>query len=218
MMRRRKASSSRTPKDWVYRSNINAMAPLTGFDGLGTYEPVNNTITTGFANATMFVLYDSKNAMKAPFATVAANLGVQPGAARAEGKRPVMHAVRGFINLAPVTWALGNQISLGWRIIAAEQDPGNGVGAVDGFYSMWTDQGFGRSPATYANEKRNLAEGRFMHVFSTSNDQAMFNVPIRWNGRWTLQPNYGLFLYVELGTGVNVRCQRWVRTLVTDEG
>jgi len=212
----------RAPKaDWVYRDDSQRNAnPFDASDGLGSYSQVYSTLTAGQTTAQAVVLYDSSSYLRSVTSVNAiTQLGLLGGEARAAGRRATVHAVEGHLNVIPSTWAVGSVIRFGWRILAGEQEPDDGGIILDIDYTMWLGQATasgGRTAAHYRNQTRCLAEGRLERAFSTSNDQAMSNVRIAWKDRWRLREEEGLFLFLESeGSGVNVRWNPWLRTLVS---
>lgn len=221
--------------DWVYRGDTTAVYALTPSTTQltpalnvprGTYSPTITTITAGPETSNVFMLYDSQSRMRhqaSTFFTAANTFGYADlhGAARAEGREPLILAVEGMIYFEPTVWALGNLMAIGIRPIVLEQDPADGGVLLSPTYSMWDDGTVLQAPigncADWANDKMWLLDRRIHHGFS--DNQTFITPHFRWKGRRRLKPNQCLALYVELeGTSVNVRMQPWLRTFVIDEG
>lgn len=209
---------TRRPKgDWVYRGMGFASDGTQDF--LGTYTPTETTVSAGIAAATAWVLYDSKQYLSMWSA------GGQPidprytlaRAGRAEGNRPKMLRVRGTIIARPSAWALGNWLSIGFRIIKCPQsDAGNML--LDADYTMW-----GNTPpsdaASHANARAlNLWERRYELRFVAEQQPLIhksINVPLRTR----LNSNECLALYCEVQSGsVAGIVEKWLSTFVVDEG
>lgn len=198
--------------------------------GLGSYESSVTTISAGPAAAGFKVLYDSRNhlAVMAGMVTTATAENVLTSftrAGRAEGRKPVIYAVEGFVHLQPDTWAIGSTMRIGWRLGVFEQEAQTGLASVDGAYSMWADQAASGTPfntvAMFANTGRWVREGRIIREFATTNNMTDFYIVPRWRSRRgvALRENEMFGLYIEVGaSGVATRTQSWLRTLVSDEG
>jgi len=207
--------------DWVYRANSEqSISPFLTTDGLGTYEPFIDSLTAGQETSMAKVLYDSQSYLRSMGRVTGTSFSSLGGAGRASGRKATIHAVRGFINVQPTTWALGQVAALRWRILAGEQLMDSGAIILDVAYTAWSNvAGLGLTPAYFRNQSRCLAEGTLMKAFGTSNDATMWNFPVRWRGRWSLREEDALFLYLEgAETAVNARVQFWCSTLVSDEG
>lgn len=219
-MIRRRRSSTRSKGDWVYRANTSAAGAAFASDNLGSYDPAVTTVNAGVLNGIAKVLYDSSNYLNTVNRIGAGGVvGLGAGSSRASGRRSIITQVRGFINLIPTTWALGQVMGVRWRILAAPQDATLGFVQLDTSYTAWGAGVGGLTAAFYRNQARCLAEGTLLQAFASANDAAMFNLGVRWSGRWRLAPEDGLFLYVETApTSVNARCQFWCSTRVIAGG
>lgn len=189
----------------------------TSADTLGTYGVGNRSQSTGVANATVLWLYDSHDRMQyTASGTVSAQLGRLPPAARAEGKRPVIHMTQGFFEVEPQSWAANGQLHWGWRLGAWEQDPFTGLVSLNVSYNMW-----GRNPPStadyWADVGIHVREGRVYRAFNAEITAPSWVIPIFWKGRWRLRPNEGWGIYIE-GETTNIRYDTWFRSLVSDEG
>lgn len=221
MARSRRRSSAKTArKDWVYRPNLFAIAaPYNAIDAAGTYDIAVRGLTTGFATAQCLWLLDSANRRKtAPMMLSTAGGGIMAGSAMPEGKRTRVHAVEGMIYVEPSTWAVGNLMALGLRIGAYEQDPTSGLASVDADYTMWSAAINATKTSYYANDRGyNQWETRAFKSFGDNG--SIMIVRIRARLKYSLNAGYGLGLWVEgESTGVNVRYQTWLRTLVSADG
>lgn len=223
---RRRTSRRRRPRaDWVFRGSGHG-GNLTGGlldDNLASYTPVVTSINVGSANARALILYDSQNTLTHPHsdATTGA-MTFLPGAARAEGRNPTILAVVGQLYIEPSTWAAGQIQAYGIRIGAFEQDPQTGLLSLDPDYSMWNILAapvVSAQASTWANWKNWDYEHRTFRVFTTSNGNGGFQIPIRFRCRRRLKPWQCYAVYMEgENTSVNARIQPWFRTLVSDEG
>lgn len=221
-------SRPRVRRDWVYRANSRLFGIGTAAnDLLGSYEPLVTTVNSGVTNAQTRILYDSQNYLASisrggiGSGGTVATVGVIKGAARAEGRKPCIHAVEGIIHAEPTVWAFGNVMALGVRIGTFEQDL-TGVFSVDAEYSMWTNgisiPGF--QPADFANNTRNNAwERRTFKFFGDASTTPNMLIKVSWRGKKYLEANECFGMYLEVpSTAVNLRTQCWVRSLVADEG
>lgn len=230
---RRRFSTPRSRKsrpvraDWVYRSNSLAQAPGNPYaDSLGTYSPATITQATGINNALSHVLYDSQNyfgdqAVGGVLAAVGSPYRTLPRAARAAGKRATILRTVGIVNIITSDWSLGNVAALGMRIGAFEQAM-TGVFSIDPDYSMWVDGP--TVPVTMVTEwadfrRTNRWERRILRPFNNSVLSPIWQIPVNWKGRATLDPKdcWGMYTEAE-STGVTLRLQFWLRSLVVDEG
>lgn len=209
---------ARRPKgDWVYRGPAQRSDGIS--DDLATY---NNSLTLAAGTADGVILYDSKQHLYQATRQGMASGGA-PGysmttAARAEGTRPLMLRVTGQIVITPSTWALGNFVTMGYRIMAPEQDTGTGAVLLDNDYFMWSPSG-GTVPADHANSRRlNLWERRFWRAFNSS-ESARWVINVNAKLRVRLNPNDCLALYFENHpSAVSTTSWFWLRTFVVDEG
>lgn len=220
-------TTRRAPRDWVYRSNAALLGVGTNAnDQLGTYQELVMGHSTGVAQAQSHILYDSHDYMAeltrggvGTGNTINAQ-GVLRREARAEGRKPCIHAVEGVIYVEPTVWAIGNLIALGARLGVFEQDT-SGVFLLDASYSMWTDQVLvlAEHVSKFANNRRNNAWERRWFM-GWSDTRPFMVVKIRWRGRRYLESNECFGLFTELqSTSVNTRMQYWMRTLVSgDDG
>jgi len=199
--------------DWVYRPD--AFVEGGDPDELGTYDSSLRTVVSGQAGRAAFCLYDSQNVQLQRMTSVAANYLRKTG--RAEGRAPLMLRVQGHMYLEPTIWAVGNIIAQGFRILIEEQDPVTGLMIQNSSYSMWAGVA-GSHPAMFANEKNYMYDARIYKVFNLNSDSHRdWRIDVRMRRR--LQPHQALWLYTEgESTGVNVRLQMYLRTLVVDEG
>lgn len=228
---RRRSPRRREKADWVYRGPV--ATPVDDSDtpigdpktaGLASYTQFVTTMNTGAINARFLVLYDSQNRL-AHWAGTSTGVGgsrygVLNRAARSEGRRARILATEGSIYIEPSTWAIGNVMAFGWRLGAWDQDPQTGLISLPAGYSMTQNVTLSTqdAPDVWANTYNWVREGRFFRGFN-SNESNVFNLRIMWRGRRALRGNEAWGLYMEgAPTGVNVRLQPWLRTLVVDEG
>lgn len=212
---RRRGAVVRKHRDWVYRPNsVASAAPLNSVDGLGTYEFAVRSLTTGQASAQVLWLVDAEDRDTMIARTSSAASGFLSAAAKPSTARRKTLMVEGQMYFEPSTWALGNVLAVGMRIIVCEQDVLTGLGSLDADYTMWNPTTVGQQAAFFANDRQlNLAERRMWWGFS-DNGQVM-QARFRLRVPWTLQPHHGLGLYLESPTtSVNLRYQTWLRTLV----
>lgn len=207
---RRRAAPARK-MDWVYRSGGYSANDYVQ-DGLGTYGPLVTAINSGPANANARILYDSRNYLR-EFAFSAAGPVALGREARAEGRKPQMAMVEGWVYLEPSAWAIGNVAAMGMRVGVYEQSVIDGFISVDANYSMWAD-GPAESAAMWANAQRqNVLERRIWWGFG--DNSAVRTVYFRQRVNRYLSDNECLAIYFEVpNTSVNVRMQCWLRTLV----
>jgi len=219
--RRRSASGQRA--DWVYRPQRWLQSDYSSGEAnpSGTYDCAIS-MSSGSANATAQVLYDSDNTVRSygvidPATATWMDLDA---AARPQGadSGALIHGVDVDFHFRPSTWALGSSIRLGWRVVVADQDADTGQAQLDVSYSMW-DNILGVAtgePARFANGRQNCGEGRYVRSFD-SNAQ-IFDVKRYIRCKRRLQAQEGLFLYIETTSDsvnlsyINLFC----RTLVTD--
>lgn len=185
-----------------------------------TYRPLSfYSLNAGAAGAIAPVLVDSTNVLRNlrggavnQTTSVAAGPVVHGAWERAEGRRPIVTEIEAMIRYTPTTWAVGNLFWTGARFVVGEQTGDTGAISMFASYSMWTyNPALGTTPARWANEKRNLKEMRFVQDFDTNDTTWVVNM--RWRGRWRLQPEHGLFLWLEsASTSVNARAEVFCRT------
>lgn len=220
-MPRRRSARKRALGDWVYRGRLSEPGGTGDLNSGPSYEWAERSLLVGQANQASMVLYDSQQFMVQMTGPVANNASSIPMAARAADRRPIVTEVDGTIFYRPSNWAVGSLIHWGWRIIAAEQDPEDGAPEVDIDYTMFDGSPAGTSQEqldSWANETRNLAEHRMWHSFS-DNGQA-FSTRVHWKGRWRLQTNHGLFVYMQALGGVSYTgpiFRAYLRTRVIDD-
>lgn len=187
-------------------------------DGLGTYTPTDQVLASPTTAA--LILYDSKNYLRQATGGGTGSFGAIGGAARAAGRKAICHATRGMILIDTSSWAVNNQLIMGFRIGVYEQDPGNGQMSVEPGYSMFLDAS--DVPISYwANAKRrNLWERRMYHQYGQNSDTAgLYMLSVKARFRAYLDDNECLAIFAECPTGsVNVRIKYFLSTLVTDEG
>jgi len=216
--RRGRSPVLRKHTDWVYRANVPGLtvAPLNIGDNLGTYDFSVRGLTTGVANAQALWLVDAADKEQSVYRSAPGAAGIQSMAAKPEGPRTKVLAVEGIIYFEPSTWAAGNLMAMGVRIMAIEQDIVTSVALVDSDMTMWntTSAGFQDAASRYANDKQlNMYEQRMFKSFGDNGSIMVMRIRARIN--WTLQSRHGLALWLEgESTSVNVRYQTWLRTLV----
>lgn len=216
----RTTRKARMPKaDWVYRPNGRNTGGSGNSDVLGSYEPQVLGMLTGVDQATVGILYDSADHMRSGVTenSQTANTNIS-STARAEGKRARILGYEGIMYVEPSTWAVGNLIAMGVRIGKFEQDSLTGLVLVEAEYSMWEYNAPAMAgPNVYANGTPWVEERRMHYGFS---DNSVFTI-MRFRRRCNvvLRPNECFAMWCELeATSVNTRIQRWMRTLVVDEG
>lgn len=217
--------SSRPRADWVYRDDERSIeAGGVQATPAGTYTNRQVTLGTGPTQAQGRILYDSNDyfAMLTRRGVTAAGVAsILRRESRAEGRKPMMLAVRGIIQVVTDAWALGDTLELGLRIGVFEQDGGTGTVLLDADYSMFTSTVIGDStPSFWANQARNNCwERRIYAVFNDSITRPSWTIPVAWKGRKYLSGNECFALYLEMPvtsvTTVQHRC--WLKTLVSDE-
>lgn len=214
-------SASRRKADWVYRGNVFDVAGGL-IEDLGTYAPQTTTLTAGVGSAFGKVLYDSHNYIKSAQIAQTPNLAefFMPSAARAEGSRAKILRVQGVIMARPTTWTIGSFIRIGFRFGFFEQDADSGVALVDPLYSMFNAAGLSdQQPARWANDRAWQHERRFLAAFATGNEMTTWTWRFNFPVNRSLRPDQGYFVYIETeGGSATLNVQRWLRTLVVDEG
>lgn len=227
MARSRRRAVSRRPRrktDWVYRSNMYGLGggatPLQQVDIQGTYEWSVRGLTAGYGTSQVLWLVDAQDRewSIAPYSATGVAATMQSKAAKPAARRTKCLFVEGHIYFEPTTWAVGNLMAVGARIVAMEQDILTGFAVLDADYTMWNNgmAGPGRGAAAiYANDRQlNMWEKRMYKAF-TSNNEALMVMHIRARLNWALQPHHGLGILLEAeSTSVNLRYQTWLRTLV----
>jgi len=220
--RRRMMRTKRERTDWVYRSDMYGLRDGGNVGGQsldGTYDWDVRSLTSGQATAQVLWLVDAADRELSLAAVADATATLQSRAAKPEQKRTQVRAVEGVIYFEPTTWAVGNLMAIGVRIAAFEQDINTGQAVVDGSYTMWRRAGANgperMAASIYANDRQlNMYERRMWKAFA-SNNEALMVMKIRARLRWSLPSHHGLALWLEgENTGVNVRYQTWLRTLV----
>lgn len=232
---RRRMMRRRRPKaDWVYRHgvwvpgddpDILTSGWYIGDIAQATYSPIPDVVQSSAAAARGYILYDSQNRLNAvasTFSTAAGarGVGLLSRAARAEGRGALCLRVQGQILMRPDTWSLGNQFYIGLRIGVFEQDPEMGNLLVSADYNMMDTGQLGPVAAgVWANDAQFVWEKRFWLSYNTDRAEPAINQYIDVKFRRRLKPNQCLGLYVENSeSSVSVVIQRWLRTLVVDEG
>lgn len=214
--RPRRAFTGRRPRpDWVYRSN--AIRSDGTADLLGTYKWPTFSVTSGKANASILMLYDSQNYLRQPVNTLTGSFFLAQSG-RAEGAKPLCLRVQGQIYSRPSTWALGNVLAYGLRILVVEQDPETGLGTIDADFGMWQPTVAGKE-GTWRNPQQIVWEKRYWRSYSSNETSPSLILPIDVRMRRRLKSNEALALYMETAdTSVTAVFQMWLRTLVVDEG
>lgn len=234
-MPRRRRGASRMPRrraDWVYRSNARILGTgVNTNDTAGSYDQSVNSLTTGVANAVILSLYDSYNFFAqltrggVGSGGAVGSQGVLGRQARAEGRKPLIHAVEGQMFIQPQSWVLGSQMSLGLRLGIFEQDIA-GAALLDVAYSMFQPEAAapGSVPSQFANDSRcNIWERRYFKPFGDSSTTPNINIRIRVRFKRALSAHEMLGMYVEAPSSagglasVGLRYQSWLRTLVSDD-
>lgn len=221
-MARARRARQRRRTDWVYRPNARLLggggSPLDGADTSGTYEAQVRSLTTGITSAHVLWLVDAADRDTSVYVTSNTRVSGLQKSAKPEGKRTRVRFVEGHIYFEPQTWAVGNIMAMGVRICALEQDYLTGNASVDPDMTMWLGTGstLGASAASfYANDKQLCMYEQRMYKAFSANDQSIMVMRIRARLNWALQAHHGLALWMEgETTGVNVRYQTWLRTLV----
>lgn len=217
--RRRGRSSSKAPRqrrDWVYRtSTTNEDQPP-----IGSYQALFQTVTSGFANAAAWILYDSKDFLSNMENEAVGGFAVQVGSERrAEGARPRIYAVEAQVTIINSVWALGATQASGFRLGVFDQDPTDGLLSLIAGYTMFVNVSEFEYPAKFANAQKWAMEHRYYHVFGDG--ARMLNLRLNWRSQrgWTLKSNECFAFYQEVEAGSNNSITRmWARTLVGDEG
>jgi len=228
----------RVRKDWVFRAAgarlpdpevaIGLGDPEVLSADLGSYDPAIITMASGIAAANAAILYDSQNRIAFAMGSLDSETQTHTWltrAARAEGRRAKIFATTGFLHMEPSTWTLGNVMAIGWRLGKFTQDPESGFIEVPFQYSMWESTNSLLTPFTsvaqYANDGNWVKENRILKVFSSGDEAPQLRVPINWRSSRgiTLRPNECWAVYLEIAaTAVQMRHQRWLKSLVADEG
>lgn len=218
-MRLRKTRRPRA--DWVFRGNIH---DVTGalVEDLGTYVSSTTDLTAGEGNALGKILYDSHNYIKSAIVSAGA-----PGSsytfassARAEGGRARIHRVRGSVFVRPTTWTIGSFFRLGFRFGMFEQDAVAGTILVDPLYNMWlATNATDNAPSRWANDRAWQHERREFKVFATGNETVGWNFRFNFPVNRSLRPDQCYAVYMEtIVSSATLQVQRWLSTLVSDEG
>lgn len=229
---RRSAPQRRPKADWVYRGADYIPGDPADNDwleenpDLASYGHSVQGVTAGLNGAAAWILYDSMNRraqLLNTFSTAGGwdTVALLPRAARAEGRNPLILATEGQLLIRPSTWALGSLMAFGLRIGIFEQDPSDGLLLLDAEYHMrnaFAGSTGHSQAATWANDRMWVWERRYYVTFDSTRPAAL-NLDIRWRGRRTLKPHQCFAIYCEADSAsVNLTVQRWMRTLVVDEG
>lgn len=122
----------------------------------------------------------------------------------------VAYAVRGQVEIIPGEWAIGATFRLMMRIVKKPMSIGSLFTSIeDPQYSLFSD--------IFANE-RFLWQSLITHQQNLGSVLEVHNV--RWTGVQKLEPDEGLFLYVENQSGItqNVIIRPFLRTLMRANG
>jgi len=111
--------------------------------------------------------------------------------------RIVVRAVRGQFFVSPITgWTTISGRFYGLRLAALPSEPDFADVVVPPDYSMFVHPLNGPQEYIYADD-RFLWERRFMRTFDSTNVNPIWATDIHWSGRCVLQPDEGLYLYIE---------------------
>lgn len=200
---RRKRSMSVRKKtrgvDWVYNRATYAHTANVTVEG------------NGFTSSVILALVDAHNTVRVvKYGTnllTAAGAEFADGAERVAGKGSVIRAVEGFLMFQPTVWDTGSAAVIGARIVALDQDAVDGGFMPPVQYNMWgTGAAEMRQEHMWANAPQWLQEKRSYHAQSADVAQPLFVMSFRWKGRWRLQQQAGLGLYLEVpNTSEDVR-------------
>jgi len=209
--------------DWVYRGQRWLQSdPTTGEANPSGSYGVTISLSAGTPNVTAQVLYDADNTQR--------NYGLIDPATGTwldvdSASRPVgsdrgalIHGVDVWFSYRPSTWAVGNRLELGWRVVVADQDPDSGQAQISTSYSMFdniTNDATGQI-TQYANGRQNCGEGRRFDAFSDNGQR--FTVRRYCKFKRRLMAQEGLFIWLETtNASVNIaQLDLFCRTLVTD--
>lgn len=197
--RRRSVKRSRERKDWVYRG--------VEFDTLGavlasqvaSYTTVSRNAgayTLQVGSPLGLILYDSVDYLKTMTAA-GVRMTALGSEARAEGRKPTIHAVEVEIHAMPNAWTAGSNFAIGMRLVICDQNMLTGALDLPASYGIMAAPSAMVSPSMWANGWGNLAERVDRIAFSTGNEQQRWRFRMRWKGRRTLQANTCLGLYIE---------------------
>lgn len=221
MPRRRRSGKS---ADWVYRPNRWSLvdnqaqeARFSGTYGVPIALPVNTLTGQVLYDSDMLAgpgrSYGPINPADTSYLDVAAE-------ARTGGsdKGALIHGVELVMSWRPSTWALGNLVWLGIRIVVADQDAQFGTAQLDPNYDLWTNIGGDATTeiSRFANGRQNCYETRIFEQFNENSVRFDMRRYARFKRR--LQAQEGLFLLLQTHplsvnlTSLNMYC----RTLVTD--
>lgn len=231
--RRASGRRARIAGDWVYRGTGEFSTTPGSYQGNTYLTVIQNSVATGTINSTVMVLYDSQDYLvKLTTEGAGAPTGM-PLAARAEGRRPMVHRVQGTMTWTPVQgWAAGAAWAWGYRLMWCEQDSATGGALLEVPYSMWEPEVAAAVPhyfvTIYANDTLlNMREVRRAIGFDTSMPQRQYTEYINWRPKIRTAPSskHALFMYVEapnqqlLATGASqMRLSPNLRSFVSDEG
>lgn len=215
--RRRKSDGRKA--DWVYRGDIHDGAGGV-IDSFGSYVPGLGFVqAAGSPQATIHWLYDSSLYRK--FATsVGGNVPlVMPPAMRAEGRKPLILRVQGWMSVLPTAWVAGTVVFLGMRFGVWDQSPNTGNGIFQANYNMWDNAlNDNAAPATFANFGNYVREFRKSWSFDIGQTASRVNFTFNFACRRAMLPHQGFGIYTELAPG-STACSivHAFRTLVVDE-
>jgi len=207
--------SQRRKSDWVFRADIYDSAGAA-VDSGGTFVPgAAWPLTAGVGNNQGHVLYDSANYRS--YARTANFQATMPSWFRAEGRRPLISAVRGWIAWRPSTWAVGSIFQVAFRFGVYEQNPA-GLLTTDPNYTLWlASSAYSADAARWANDRAWVKEYRRFASFNENN--AYFTIPVFFRCRKTLRPDQCFGVVAESISGSSgLQIQYALSTLVADEG
>lgn len=204
--------------DWVYRGDIHDSAGGL-IDNFGTYVPGAGFVqVAGSANATIHWLYDSANYRKYSV-TVGGTTTGMPSFHRAEGQKPLLLRVQGWISFTPSTWAAGSTFFLGMRLGIFEQNQNTGNALFAAAYNMWNYAATDAiSAAAFANDSRIIRDWRMVKSFADAGTPIRYNLYLNVKMRRRMNPTDGLGIYLETATGsTNLVVVSALRTFIVDE-
>lgn len=202
--RRRAAGRRFEKRDWVYTN-----------DG---YTASSFNQTSGVAGAFAQPLCYSQGAKRVG---VQGDLYGAPGATDYRGgysfpadRRQKVYAFDGLLMVEPTTWAIGNVLMPGARLIIGDMGPEDNSLLEEADYSMWTN-GTLVPIQEWANDRRKLAEWRGYRGFGDNGAPMMMRM--RWSSRTgrVLEERQAVFLWLEAASaGVNMRMRLFSRLLM----